>query len=175
LLRLPPCIHDIEFVVLGQSTEVFSRAGFRDIESWDSVTAPARRRRCFFNRSDTLACFVASVSDIDDVIPILTAYQIEWNKIHFLLQRNSEIISKGLPTDHQDETDISVLAHALNISVDDILRLKSIWGKDFTENIHHIARNKRNLRVRLLSGSSVPSISSQVTYTAWLTFSQVLQ
>ena len=155
LLRLPPCIHDIEFVVLGQSTEVFSRAGFRDIESWDSVTAPARRRRCFFNRSDTLACFVASVSDIDDVIPILTAYQIEWNKIHFLLQRNSEIISKGLPTDHQDETDISVLAHALNISVDDILRLKSIWGKDFTENIHHIARNKRNLRVRLLSGSLV--------------------
>ncbi len=31
---------------------------------------------------DTLAAFIASVSDIDDLIPMLTAYQIEWNKLH---------------------------------------------------------------------------------------------
>jgi hypothetical protein len=155
LLRLPACIHKTELVVLGQSTEVFSWAGFHNIESWEPVSAPARRRRCFFNRSDTLACFVASVSDIDDVIPILTAYQIEWNKIHFLLQRNSSIIYKGLPTDNQGEIDINVLAQALNISTDDIVRLKTVWGKDFGQNIDHIAKTKRNLRVRLLSGSLV--------------------
>jgi hypothetical protein len=155
LLRLPACIHKIELVVLGQSTEVFSRAGFLDIESWEPVSAPARRRRCFFNRSDTLACFVASVSDIDDVIPILTAYQIEWNKIHFLLQRNSSILHKGLPTDYQGEIDINVLAQALNISTEDIQRLKTVWGKDFGQNIDQIAKTKRNLRVRLLSGSLV--------------------
>jgi hypothetical protein len=155
LLRLPTCIHKIELVVLGQSTEVFSWAGFHNIESWEPVSAPARRRRCFFNRSDTLACFVASVSDIDDVIPILTAYQIEWNKIHFLLQRNSSIIYKGLPTNHQGEIDINVIVQALNISTDDIVRLKTVWGKDFGQNIEHIAKTKRNLRVRLLSGSLV--------------------
>jgi hypothetical protein len=155
LLRLPACIHKIELVVLGQSTEVFSRAGFHNIESWESVSAPARRRRCFYNRSDTLACFVASVSDIDDVIPILTAYQIEWNKIHFLLQRNSSILHKGLPTDYQGEIDTNVLAQVLNISTEDILRLKTIWGKDFGQNIDYIAKTKRNLRVRLLSGSLV--------------------
>jgi len=155
LLRLPACMHKIELVVLGQSTEVFSWAGFHNIESWEPVSAPARRRRCFFNRSDTLACFVASVSDIDDVIPILTAYQIEWNKIHFLLQRNSSIIYKGLPTDYQGEIDINDLTQALNISTDDIARLKTVWGKDFGQNIDHIAKTKRNLRVRLLSGSLV--------------------
>jgi hypothetical protein len=155
LLRLPPCIHDVELVVLGQSTEVFARAGFHDIESWDAVTATARRRRCFFNRADTLACFVASVSDIDDVIPILTAYQIEWNKIHLLLQRNSAFISHGIPIDHQGEVDISVIAQALNISTEDIVRLKTVWGNAFKDNLNHITATKRNLRVRLLSGSLV--------------------
>jgi hypothetical protein len=155
LLRLPPCIHDVELVVLGQSTEVFTRAGFRDIESWDSVTAIGRRRRCFFNRTGTLACFIASVSDIDDVIPILTAYQIEWNKIHLLLQRNSAFVSSGLPDDDQGEVDVSVLAQGLSISIEDIERLKIVWGKDFRDNINRIAQTKRNLRVRLLSGSLV--------------------
>ena len=93
LLRLPQCIHQVELVVLGQSTEVFSRSGFDDIENWDPVSAVARRRRCYFNGKDTLACIIASVSDIDDVIPILTAYQIEWNKIHILLKRNSNFLS----------------------------------------------------------------------------------
>jgi Family of unknown function (DUF6909) len=155
LLRMPSCIHQVELVVLGQSIEVFSRAGFHNIESWDSVTASGRRRRCFFNRVDTLACFVASVSDIDDVIPILTAYQIEWNKIHFLLQRNLAIISNGLPTDHQGEINTDVIAQALNISTEDIIRLKTVWGKDFEKNLDHIAKTKRSLRVRLLSGSLV--------------------
>ncbi len=89
LLRLPPCIQTVELVVLGQSIEVFSNAGFKDIESWENVSATARRRRCFYNRKDTLACFIASVSDIDDVIPMLTAYQIEWNKLHSLLRGSS--------------------------------------------------------------------------------------
>ncbi|MEL7675852.1 MAG: hypothetical protein AAGU78_19095, partial [Chloroflexota bacterium] len=48
--------------------------------------ARARRRRCFFDRRDTLACYIASRSDIEDVIPTITAFQIEWNKMHLLLQ-----------------------------------------------------------------------------------------
>lgn len=155
LLRLPTCIHEVELVVLGQSIEVFTRAGFQNIESWEPVSATARRRRCFFNRKDILACFVASVSDIDDVIPILTAYQIEWNKIHFLLQRNSTLLLDGKSVDQSDDEYLRLLAQILSISNDDTVRLKSIWGKDFESNISRIAATPRKLRVRLLSGSLV--------------------
>ncbi len=49
---------------------------------WQRVYAIARRRKMFFDGQGTLACYISSVSDIDDLIPILTAYQIEWNKLH---------------------------------------------------------------------------------------------
>jgi hypothetical protein len=154
LLRLPTCIHQVELVVLGQSTEVFSRAGFTDIESWEMVSGTARRRRCFYNGKDTLACFIASVSDIDDVIPILTAYQIEWNKIHILLQQNS-IITRRAKIEKIDQAETQELAKTLSIPVEDIDRLRIIWGKDFETNIQLIASTARHLRVRLLSGPLV--------------------
>ena len=155
LLRLPACIHEVEQVVLGQSTEVFSRAGFNDIEHWEPVTATARRRRCFFNGENLLACFIASVSDIDDIIPILTAYQIEWNKIHLLLQGNSTFLSREGPHNTIKDIEIHELAHALNIPVEDIERLITVWGMDFENNLNHIVSTPRRLKVRLLNGSLV--------------------
>jgi hypothetical protein len=154
LLRLPACIHQVQVVVLGQSTEVFTREGYADIENWESVSAVARRRRCFFNGTDTLACFIASRSDIDDVIPILTAYQVEWNKIHILLQRSGHTSFKDLSALRlEDSKDFKNLAQVLNISEDDLERLRVIWGDDFGLNLERIASAPRNLRVRLLSGS----------------------
>ena len=155
LLRLPQCIHQVQLVVLGQSQEVFSKSGFKDTENWDSVTAVARRRRCFFNGAETLACIIASVSDIDDVIPILTAYQIEWNKLHTLLQRNSVFTSPDPVPDKLQESDLRDIAQSLNIQYDDIERLKVVWGNDFEGNLKQIAANPRRLRIRLLSGSLV--------------------
>jgi hypothetical protein len=154
LLRLPACIHRVQVVVLGQSTEVFTREGYAAIENWESVSAVARRRRCFFNGTDTLACFIASRSDIDDVIPILTAYQVEWNKIHILLQRSGHTSFKDLSALRlEDSKDFKNLAQVLNISEDDLERLRVIWGDDFGLNLERIASAPRNLRVRLLSGS----------------------
>ena len=155
LLRLPACIHKVEQVVLGQSTEVFSRAGFNDIERWEPVTATARRRRCFFNGENILACFIASVSDIDDIIPILTAYQIEWNKIHLLLQGNSTFLSREGSHNTIKDIEIHEIAHALNIPVEDIERLITVWGMDFEYNLIHIVSTPRRLKVRLLNGSLV--------------------
>ena len=40
---------------------------------------------CFSMGRRPLAAFVSSVSDIDDLIPCLTAFQIEWNKLHWRL------------------------------------------------------------------------------------------
>jgi len=151
LLRLPPCISDVRLVVLGQSTEVLARAGYTDVESWEEVCALARRRRCFFNGKSTLACFIASRSDIDDVIPLLTAYQIEWNKLHRLL--------RNLPADffsgdiRGDEAAQAYLAEALEIKPDDLDRLIAVWGPDFLENLKKIASKRINFSVRLLSGS----------------------
>jgi hypothetical protein len=155
LLRLPTCIHQVELIVLGQSTEVFSRAGFTNVESWDTVSGTARKRRCFYNGTDTLACITASVSDIDDVIPILTAYQIEWNKMHVLLQRNSFFTRRGSSIEVIDQAVTQELAKTLSLPVEDIDRLRTVWGKDFETYVHLIASTARHLRVRLLSGSLV--------------------
>ena len=83
--RLPDCLHQVRRVVMGQSEEVFVRHGLRDIATWQRVDAAARRRRMLFDGQETLAAFVSSVSDIDDLIPCLTAFQIEWNKLHWRL------------------------------------------------------------------------------------------
>ena len=155
LLRLPHCIHQVELVVLGQSTKVFSKSGFDDIEKWEPVTAVARRRRCFYNGKDTLACFIASVSDIDDVIPMLTAYQTEWNKIHTLLKRSPTLYLDHDTRRSLTEKELHELAFSLNVSQDDMDRLKTIWGGEFENNLHQLARTPRRLRVKLLNGSLV--------------------
>src|SRR4030065_2117374 len=155
LLRFPGCIHQVKLVVLGQSQEVFSKAGFNNIDRWDSVSAIARRRRCFFEGVDTLAFCIASASDIDDVIPILTAYQIEWNKLHTLLKRDFKINSQEILSRTLQEAELREVASVLTIPVDDIERLKLVWGKDFEKNLHQIATTPRKLKVKLLNGSLV--------------------
>src|SRR5690606_22626516 len=84
-LRLPACMTAVDLVILGQLEKSFTDAEY-PINSWEMVTAPGRRRRMHYDGKNRLAVFVASRSDIDDLIPILTAYQIEWNKLHALLQ-----------------------------------------------------------------------------------------
>ena len=67
---------------MGQSERVFCEHGYCDVEQWQQVNAPGRRRRSFFDGQKTLAVYIASRSDIDDIVPILTAYQIERAKLH---------------------------------------------------------------------------------------------
>jgi hypothetical protein len=154
LLRLPACISSVQLVVLGQSTEVFASQGYGEIETWEPVSSAARRRRCFYNRQDTLACFIASRSDIDDVIPMLAAFQIEWNKIHQILSgflpANPDFSLDTLSTDSEAQ---HKLAEAIQISLEDLERLQQVWGKSFQENLACIAAGPRAVRVRLLSGS----------------------
>ncbi len=150
LLRLPPCIHRVQRVLLGQSLDVFSRGGYSAVESWELVAAPARRRRCFFDGQGTLACFIASRSDIDDIIPLLTAYQVEWNKLHNLLQRLPRLDWSTL---NDDSAAYQILSDTLKISTDDLGRLQTIWGSAFVANLQQIAASQRQMRVLLLNGS----------------------
>src|SRR5207245_7289490 len=85
LRRLPPSIIAVKRILLGQSADVFKRLLNVDVERWEMQGAPGRRRRYYFDGKETLAVYIASPSDVDDVIPQLVALQIEWNKLHKLL------------------------------------------------------------------------------------------
>src|ERR1700716_239931 len=83
--RLPAAISRCRHVIMGQSPQGFRAVLHADILSWQAVKAPARRRR-WYRDGTTLAVLIASTSDIDDLVPTLVAYQIEWNKLHQSLQ-----------------------------------------------------------------------------------------
>jgi len=151
VLRLPACIIDVKAVLLGQSATVFEQSGLENIESWQPVTARARRRRCFYNGEGLLACYIASRSDIDDVVPMLTAFQIEWNKMHGFLQELSLHEINTLSIDSPE--DMESLAAILRISFDSLFRLVTIWGEDFIPMVVRIHEQIMDLEVQLFSGS----------------------
>jgi len=156
LLRLPGCMPQVGLIVLGQSPKVFLKGGYGDIEGWQQVSAVARRRRCFFDGADTLACFIASRTDIDDVIPLLTAYQIEWNKMHIALRHLPSSFSLEKLEDRLNARDHKALqdfADALDLSWDDLTRLRTVWRKNFIQYLKEIEDRPIDLKVKLLSGS----------------------
>jgi len=154
LLRLPECVRDTKEVVLGQTGTVFEEAGLGNVWEWEQVSGKARRRRCFYDSDNNiLACIIASRSDIDDVIPMLTAFQIEWNKIHQLLQYLPDNID--LTQVHKHHEAWYNLAEALMMSVSDLTRWRSICGDDFINWIDKIKSHELNFLVRLLNGSLI--------------------
>ncbi len=84
--RLPAAISRCRRVIMGQSPQGFRAVLGADILGWEAVKAPARRRRWYHDGKNTLAVLIASTSDIDDLVPTLVAFQIEWNKMHRALQ-----------------------------------------------------------------------------------------
>ncbi len=157
-LRLPHCIRQTRLVVMGQSERVFARRGYADVERWNSVSAPGRRRRTFFDGHETMAVFIASVSDIDDIIPMLTALEIEWNKIHRRLH-DHPVLEKLEAYCRSDEGEWAPLrdevSDVLSLGPDDIDRLESIWGDEFPAFLRDLGRKRKRFAVRLLAGSRV--------------------
>ena len=158
VLRLPNSIVHCDLVLLGQSEEMFLLQGF-SVNDWESVTASARRRKWFYDGKHTLAVYVASVSDTDDIIPILVAFQIEWNKMYYLIRAEPTTIQ--LLETRMDRTspvfaEISkVLSERLHIAPDDWRRLEVIWGDSLWENLLRMGRKKKEFELRFLGGSHV--------------------
>ncbi len=158
VLRLPSAIIHCDLVLLGQSEDVFLQQGFQ-VDSWQAVTASARRRKWFYDGKNTLAVYVASVSDTDDIVPILVAFQIEWNKMYYLLNADSttmQILETRM--DHTSPVFIEirkVLRERLHIAVDDWERLEVIWGDRLWENLLTIGRQRKSFALRFLGGSHV--------------------
>lgn len=156
ILRLPPCIIQVRLVLLGQSDEVFNRGGYPEVEHWQPVSALGRRRKMFFDGQQTLAAFIASISDIDDTIPMLVAYQIEWNKLHRRLADSAALarlaahVEEGETLSPADET---LIRETLELEEEDFGKLCRAWGDDCWPNLLRAGRREKRMAFRLLAGS----------------------
>jgi len=139
--RLPAAISRCRRVIMGQSPQGFRAVLGEDIMSWQAVKAPARRRRWYHDGKNTLAVLIASPSDIDDLVPPLVAFQIEWNKLHRALQ------DVGLSDNEAME--------AAGASQDDWRRLHDAWGDSFDANLAAIKREECRIVLRLIGGSHI--------------------
>jgi len=137
--RLPEAISRCRHVVMGQSPQGFKAVLGADILGWQALKAPARRRRWYFDGKTTLAVLIASTSDIDDLVPTLVAYQIEWNKLHASLQ----------DVELEDEQ----ARQAADATEDDWRRLHDAWGESFDSTLAAIKREECRIVLRLVGGS----------------------
>jgi hypothetical protein len=155
VLRLPPPVIDrVRLVVMGMSEESFAEKGYPHVESWERVGTPARRRRAFFNGEDTLAVYIASRSDIDDIIPTLTAYQIERDKLHRVLNEPRVVDLLERYRDRMLDDDVLEKLRGLSeLSFEEFDRLRTIWQEQTGRYLLAIAEKRLQLAVRLLSGS----------------------
>jgi len=142
--RLPAGVWQAAVIVMGQEAQVFGRAGVGRIEEWDPVEAPARRRRWYDSHEGTMAVLLASTSDLDDLIPTLVAYQVEWNKLHAVLRATDR--PEG------DEPDPAACAESYGGAADDWIRIREAWG-DLSTFLGEVNDRKLNLRIRMLGGS----------------------
>jgi len=145
--RLPEAISQAQRVLMGQSAEVFAQKRYGSVTEWAEVMAPGRRRRWYDDRKGTLAVLIASASDVDDLIPTMVAFQIEWNKLSLALRASGiENVAEMTPAD---------CAASLGGSEDDWLQLHEAWGMAFGAHLADIAGRVMALKVRMLGGTQV--------------------
>src|SRR6516164_5343817 len=138
--RLPDGIAGAELVVMGQDVDALTASGI-PVESWQEAEAPARRRRWYDSGDGTLAVLLASQSDVDDLVPTLVAFQIEWNKIRVRMR------AAGWPRTTDPDVPPEECARELGGSADDWSRLRTAWREKFGERMKLIATRRLSLRV----------------------------
>ena len=147
--RLPGCMPQVERVVVAAGREAFSRHGLGEINSWQRVSAEKRRRLTFFDGEHTLAVVVCSLSDLDDLIPSLCAYQIEWNKLHQRLSASA--LGADLARARVRASDAaSRLAGALGLSQADYQALADLWGQAWDAKLAQAAQRPKDMELWIL-------------------------
>jgi hypothetical protein len=137
--RLPAAIAFCRRVVLGQSAGTIRQLLGADILSWQKVEAPARRRRWYYDGKETVAALIASASDVDDLVPTLVAYQLEWNKMHTLI--------KSVGPGQERE--------AIDASEEDWIRLQQAWTFGFQDTLDAVRRRPCEMTLRTIGSTDV--------------------
>jgi len=149
LMRLPPQVDKTKLVLMGQNPDVFKDAGFPNITSWTKISSRARRRTRYFNAHTHIgASLISSISDVDDIVNGLIAYQTEWNKFHQLLKNNYSTLlqfKKALKSGQ--------LLINLKINADDWSDFTKALGKSWRLRLRRIYKKRQDIRLRLLAGS----------------------
>jgi len=153
--RLPRCIWRVQSVVLGQLPEQFAAALGQPITGWEAVDAPGRRRLWRYDGAQTLAGHIASPSDVDDLVPTLVAYQIEWNKLHALVEENRQARTLLAGAEEPAAADLEALGAALGFPADDWARLWRALDREFWPMLRAVAAAEKDMSVRLLGGRHV--------------------
>ena len=145
--RMPDPVADgVQLVILGQEAGVFAKNGI-SIGEWEEGDAAARRRRWHSAGDGTHAVLIASASDVDDLIPTLVAFQIEWNKLR-VRQRAADWPPEQAPT-------LEECAEVLGGTPEDWARLMGAWGDRFMPRLKLLSEQRMNMRVRMLGGTQV--------------------
>jgi hypothetical protein len=137
--RLPAAIAQSRRVILGQSSGSIRAELGVDILTWQKVEAPARRRRWYHDGKETIAALIASASDVDDLVPTLVAYELEWNKMHALLQQ--------VPSGGEQQ--------AVGASDEDWARLQQAWAFGFHETLEVVRRRLCEMTLRTIGSTDV--------------------
>src|SRR5919202_1711375 len=150
-LRLPACMPRVRLVILSASPDALAERGYT-ISEWQSVEARARRRRQFFDGDDTLAMLIASPSDVDDILPSLIAYELEWNKIYDLLLRDKALagLVERAAAGEVHPRDTARVAQALGLTQDEVDRLDLVLDGGVWKTLCSIGRQRRRLAVRMV-------------------------
>jgi hypothetical protein len=156
VFRLPHSIDKTKKLVIAQSPEVFESSGFKSFESWIKVSAPGRRRTCYFNKNTKiLAMLIASISDIDDVVNVLIAYQTEWNKFHSLLHTKFSQYNQ-----FKKSLNSKNFFQNFNILESDWNSLKIALGPKWKLRLSRIYKKNTDLHIQLLAGSWVDYVKT---------------
>jgi hypothetical protein len=149
-LRLPSIIHNVESIYLAQTESIFVREGIY-LSSWEEEPASARRRKMYFDGKNKLCIYINSVTDVDDIVCLLTAYQIEWNKIHTLLKGVTNQEFKKIV----DTLDSKRLQQICKIDIEDWQRLCNIYDSQLFGVFKKIRKYRIDFCIQHLQGSYV--------------------
>ena len=104
---------------------------------------------------ERVAILVSSPSDLDDVIPALVAYEIEWNKGYELFSRDLALrrLVEHAAEHGPQPGDEERLREAVGLTPDELTRLSIVWQGGTWQFLSRVAERRKRLAVRMLGGA----------------------
>jgi len=83
------------------------------------------------------------------------AYQIEWNKLHALIEKQEDVAALLAREAPPEEDDLTRLGERLLLPAEDWARLRQIWGGQLWSVLQAMAAGPKDVKVRMLGGTHV--------------------